>query len=378
MRKFNRTVGLTILTGALGLLGCSYAAMAQAAQPGAPDADSVCRSCARPYAQVALRPPANFNPVTASDAQLDTYGFPPRPDAAKSPEAYADWKHVVTLPTTRIVPDLVATKVVNGPVKSLVKGQKAANGITGAKSGNWSGYVVSSGADPFKAAKTTIFATFVVPVARQAIGECSSASVHSSEWVGLDGSGSADVLQAGIRAGATCASGKTTATYAAWYEWFPESEIDIASFPIAAGDLIYVYVWNTSLTAGHYYLADVTQNKSTSLAFAAPKGTSLKGNSAEWIVERPSIGGKDSVLTNYTSDPWLSAHVLLNNGTLYSPTDANGGESESLTMMDGSTAISFADTTPNNALSYVAPTGASTFWPGAALWFFVEGSAASK
>lgn len=341
--------------------------------------DGICHNCVTPYAQIALAPPANFNPVTASDAQLEAYGFPPRPDPKKAPSAYAMWQTVVTRPVTRIVPQLQATTIVNGPVKSLVHGTPMATGrITGSKSGNWSGYVITDSTNPFRANKTYIFGTFIVPVAQQAFGACTAASVNSSEWVGIDGTGSKDVLQAGIRAGATCKSNRTTATYAVWYEWFPQSEIDIKNFVIHPGDVLYVYVWNTSLTEGHSFIEDVTTGKSSSIAFHSPSGTKLTGNSAEWIVERPTINGKDATLTNYVSQAWLACHVLLANGTLYSPGDVHGGTSESLTMTDGSNDISFADTTTNNALSYQPPTGGSTYWPGTELWFFDEGPALTK
>ncbi|HEY1837875.1 MAG TPA: G1 family glutamic endopeptidase [Rhizomicrobium sp.] len=365
---------ILLASAALAFFAFSPAANAQAV-----DEFGVCHTCAVPYAQVALTPPAHFNPVTASDAQLDAYGFPPRPDPRKAPGAYAQWERVVTRPVTRIVPQLQATKIVNGPEKLATHGVPSASGaVTGSTSGNWSGYVVSDNTDPFKAAKTYIFATFTVPVAQQAFGKCSTASVNSSEWVGIDGSGSSDVLQAGIRADATCKSKKTTATYAVWYEWFPQNEIDIKNFTIHPGDLLYVYVWNTSPTGGHYYIADETTGVASSLAFNAPSGTQLKGNSAEWIVERPSINGKEATLTNYVYQAWLACHVLLANGTLYSPGDVHAGTSESLTMTDAGTNVSFADTTTNNVLSYQPPKGGSTYWPGTELWFFDEGPALSK
>jgi hypothetical protein len=383
--KSNVFLASALLACALVALGQDASAQAfQSAQERqtispAADADSVCHNCATPYAQIALAPPAGFNPVTASDAQLDAYGFPPRPDASKAPAAYAQWQTVVTRPVTRIVPQLVATKAVNGPEKLARHGVSSANGaITGSTSDNWSGYVISDNSDPFKANKTSIFATFTVPVAQQAFGKCSTAAVHASEWVGIDGSGSSDVLQAGIKGSAICKSKKTSASYVAWYEWFPEDEIDIRNFGIYPGDVVYVYLWNTSTTEGHYYIEDVTTNKASSLAFKAPKNTQLKGNSAEWIVERPSIDGKDATLTNYVSQAWLACHVLLANSTLYSPDDVHGGASESLTMTDGGKDISFADTTPNNALSYVNPKGQSTYWLGTGLWFFDEGSALKK
>jgi hypothetical protein len=41
------------------------------------------------------RPPAGFNPLTASDAELDEYGFPPRPNHDLGPEAQKRWEQRV-------------------------------------------------------------------------------------------------------------------------------------------------------------------------------------------------------------------------------------------------------------------------------------------
>ncbi|MGB9234026.1 MAG: hypothetical protein WCC04_06400 [Terriglobales bacterium] len=40
-------------------------------------------------------PPKEFNPVTAADVELATYGFPPRPDKQANPDGYAVWERVV-------------------------------------------------------------------------------------------------------------------------------------------------------------------------------------------------------------------------------------------------------------------------------------------
>jgi hypothetical protein len=340
-----------------------------------PPADEACPQCARPYAEAAPTPPAGFNPLTASDAQIDFYGLPPRPDARKSAGAYAVWEMTVTSTTRRIVPQLRATRIANGPAQIVSRSARQNNGPSGAKSNNWSGYTVSDSANVFATNKAYVYGSFVVPVAQQAYGTCSSTWRYSSSWVGIDGWGSSDVLQAGIEADAQCAGGTTTAFYSAWYEWYPNNETQIQNFPIHPGDLIYVYVWNTSRTKGHYYLADVTANTSTSLAFSAPSGTTLTGNSVEWIVERPGENGTLSQLANYTSVPWYYCHALVPGHAAYSPSAPQDGTSWSLTMQDAKKNISYADTSPDGALSYINPSGASSYYAGTALWFFDEGKA---
>jgi hypothetical protein len=59
------------------------------------------------------QPSMGFNPLTASDKELKRYGFPPRPDARKTPEAYRHWRALVLVP--RIAnPTLQQTNIYNG------------------------------------------------------------------------------------------------------------------------------------------------------------------------------------------------------------------------------------------------------------------------
>ena len=342
-----------------------------------PPAETVCQDCPAPQAFIPPMPPANFNPVTASDAALAHYGFPPRPNAATAPDDYAFWRHLVTLPAKRVNPTLRATKVYNGPAQIGPLAARSANGPTGTSSNNWSGYAIVDGKNPFKATNTYVYGAFVVPTARQAFGACKG-TVYSSSWVGIDGFNSSDVFQAGIEADATCSANKTTAYYTAWYEWFPISEIAISSPPVAPGNLIYVYIWNVSQTQGWYYMANDTQNVYSTLEFKAPKGTKLTGNSVEWIVERPGIGGSLSNLMNYTAIPWYYARAANSaRGSLeYSPGTAPTGTLYSITMIDSSSnEISQSYATPESALTYVNEKGAGFHYAGSALWFFDVGSA---
>jgi hypothetical protein len=91
------------------------------------------------------------------------------------------------------------------------------------------------------------------------------------------------------------------------------------------------------------------------MGFTAPSGTLLIGNSAEWVVERPSLGtgsGSLATLTNYVADAFWDCQAYTENQASYTP-----GSSGSLlvTMLDnddnpisyptllGSTAILFQD-----------------------------------
>jgi hypothetical protein len=78
--------------------------------------------------------------------------------------------------------------------------------------------------------------------------------------------------------------------------------------------------------------------------FSAPPGTHLLGNSAEWIVERPSVGGSLATLTNYISDYFSDAYAY-NFG--YKAVDPGSAGSFPVTMLDNN----------GNDVSYPTPLG---------------------
>jgi hypothetical protein len=127
LRKLSENVSFPrrkfVLGLAIVLCGLSSLAMAQgtsvpenvtADQRNAPNvsADQTNAAGVFSYSQ----PPAGFDPLTASDKELTRYGFPPRPDPEKVPEAYAHWQKLVSVP--RIAnPTLQQTTIYNGPAQ---------------------------------------------------------------------------------------------------------------------------------------------------------------------------------------------------------------------------------------------------------------------
>jgi len=324
-----------------------------------------------PMARAHARPPANFDPLTASDAQLAQFGFPPRPDAATAPDRYAVWKKLVTAPQHRLQPALEHTTIHNGRAR-LVSSRGGAPGLArntrvgvandaaSVTTMNWSGYAVVDGQNPFQSG-TTVYGEWVVPVAQQAAGACTGSWAYSSEWVGIDGFTSSDVLQAGIEVDALCSSGSTTAFYSAWYEWYPDVETRITNLPIAPGNIIGVEVWNSGPTQGNAYIVNYTTQQSVSLAFNAPAGTSLVGDSVEWVVERPEVNGSFADLTHYVAEPFNFCHAAAGAGT-YTPGASPTGTAYSIDMIDDSGNGPTVLSSPN-------------LYGTAALWFYEPGPA---
>ncbi len=266
-----------------------------------------------------LAPPAGFDPINASDEDLAYHGFPPRPNQNTEPKAYATWVKAMNGSKTRVTPKLEQTSVFHGPVqlKQKVNASALESNIALAgqpsntyNSSNWSGYVSFSGATSY-GSKSYYFTVndLTVPVAQQAFGACTGGWDWGSAWNGIDGWGSSDVLQAGIEFDAYCSGGARSAYYSAWYEWYPYGEVRIPSLPIAPGDDIFIEVWNTSSTAGHAYLVNYNTGQAVNIAFSAYPGHPLVGNSAEWVIERPSVSGSLATLTNYIMDPFWDSYA---------------------------------------------------------------------
>jgi hypothetical protein len=308
-----------------------------------------------PGATTIAAPPAGFDPLTASDAELAYHGFPPKPNQNAEPKAYATWAKAMEHSKTRIIPTLQETSIFHGPSKQAKAGalnptalEKNPALASNSNSYNWSGYVDFSGATSYGAKSFYYLVNhFTVPVAEQAFGACTGGWDWGSAWNGIDGWGSSDVLQAGIEFDAYCSGSTRSSYYSAWYEWYPYSEVRISGFPIAPGDDLFVEVWHTSSTQGYAYLVNYNNNQAVEVGFTAYPGYPLVGNSAEWVVERPSVGGSLTTLTNYIMDPFWDAYAYTAGYAAFYDID----EATPVTMLDNS----------GNPISYPEYLGLETF-----------------
>jgi hypothetical protein len=290
-------------------------------------------------------PPAGFDPITASDEDLQYNGFPPRPNQNTQPKAYATWVKAIQASKTRVVPTLEQTTIFHGPAKpGKAVNPTAVEGPAGKVSNtsysyNWSGYVDFSGASSYGSSSYYYLVNhMVVPQAEQAFGACTGGWDWGSEWNGIDGWGSSDVLQAGVEFDAYCSGGAKSAYYSAWYEWYPYGEVRISSLPVAPGDDIFVEVWHTSSTQGYAYIVNYSTGQYVEVGFNAYPGYALIGNSAEFVVERPGVGGALATLTDYTMIPFWDAYAYTEASAFYDI--ANGNPVD---MEVGTTVVSYPE-----------------------------------
>jgi hypothetical protein len=246
-------------------------------------------------------PPAGFNPLIASDADLAAYALPPRPDAALHPVEFGKWKRAMLAMKTRASGDLVQTNRSHGPAGLTAAHRDATQRNTVYNSTNWSGFANLNSLTSYNTSYSFyyIFSDFVIPAVT---APSSSGSYYAAEWVGIDGFNSGDVLQAGVETGASGSS----SGYNAWIEWYPNYETAI-SLPVGPGDDMFIEVWDVSSTVGYAFLENITTGQYQEYELTAPSGTKLVGNSAEWVIEAPGVNGSQSSLADYHYDVFWGA-----------------------------------------------------------------------
>ncbi len=233
-------------------------------------------------------PDTSFDPLSATANELNDAGLPPRPAATADSRAQSAWINAVTAKVDRVIPELRQSSIQHGRHRDQsASAVLPAQANTTATSTNWSGYALQKPAHPFMA----IAGDWIVPdaVAPRKTTTCPGNYAIASTWVGLDGITSSDVFQAGTDSAAYCSPYYTRNVTQAWYEWYPANAVTISNLTINPGDSVFVQIWATSSTQGRLYFVNFTTAKSVSLTFSAPSGTTLAGDSAEWIVEVPSV-----------------------------------------------------------------------------------------
>lgn len=285
--------------------------------------------------------PKHFDPLTASDSLLLRHGYPTRPDAEAFPELRKVWERAISGRLNYIVPMFrVNEDKTHGPIHPATSLElfEVAGAAT---SKTWSGSVVSvpDAGDSFK----SIVGRWTVP---NTYPSSSGNWEYSSQWIGIDGSGTKDVFQAGTETDAIMVGGIIQRQTYAWWQWFPNTLVAITNFPVSPGDVIWCALCVTSVAAGSVYLRNVSSGNSTSFTVNAPTGTLLVGNSAEWVVERVTINGSLPRLVNY-------GVVFFDEGIAYYATGAPGS-TQNLMQIDLG-AGTFVTMTGNNNASLSVP-----------------------
>ncbi len=254
-------------------------------------------------------PPAGFQPVYASAAELERYGFPPRPS---DPETKAEWEGDMAAyqgtegseqetcnTASESLP--VASSVVEEGQEERESGEEA--GGTASQdygSANWAGFAT------YEPQRTNdwvaVQGDFSQPSALS--DSCSASQVVS--WIGLGGYGTASLIQAGTGIDASN-------HYYAWWEYLGpfKSGINIHrvnSLAVHPGDHLHVYVsYSRANAVANFYLANDTTGKARPIIVRNLPQKYYDGSTTEFIDERPAINEKYSHLKNFGANHWWKA-----------------------------------------------------------------------
>jgi hypothetical protein len=167
---------------------------------------------------------------------------------------------------------------------------------------NWSGYAVTSSKHAISRARST----FIVPALSP------PPAGFASTWVGVGGISRPDLIQAGI------SEQSARPHYFAWWEKLPNPAVPIGNKPVSPGDHVSVTIrqhspsrWTISLTdAGRWtWRKTVTYHSSRS--------------SAEWILEAPTVNGRQSTLPGLTTARFGPTSTYVTHGGRHTIADGN-------------------------------------------------------
>ena len=289
-----------------------------------------------------------------SSDELAKRGYPIRPDAVQAPDAFATWLKAVTKPSR-----LVDARQVARTEIQHVKQKSASNFET---SGNWSGFELRGA----NGAYDMVEGEWYVPTVYYE----TNAHTYSAYWIGLDGDGTSDLWQAGteqeIQDIDILGIHFDFTNYYAWTEFLPPqgTEQVLPNFSVAPGDLMFTEVWvgnagSTPTLSGLFAIAfveDISRGEYTTVyncrgfsIFGACTNiaqTNIGGSEAEWIMERPTVGGSLPDLADYSYSYMYAAYAEKPTGSWVT---YNGANNQQIFMYNGS-----------DLLSGVYPAGSST------------------
>ena len=282
--------------------------------------------------------------ASMSDEELVKRGYPVRPNASQAPEAYATWLKAVTQPARYVNPRQVPREEVRH-----VNPVSASNYET---SNNWSGFELRGS----KGAYDLVMGEWYVPTVYYE----TNAHTYSAYWVGLDGDGTSDLWQAGteqeIQDIYILGIHFDFTNYYAWTEFLPSqgTEQVLGNFTVTPGDLMFTEVWvgnpgySPSLS-GMYaigFVEDISRGEYTNVYNCAgasifgiclTPNTTIGGSEAEWIMERPTVGGSLPDLADYNYTFMYDAYALQSNGYYM---NYNGANNQQIYMYNGNDLLS--------------------------------------
>ncbi len=296
-------------------------------------------------------PPKGFNPLTATDVELATYGFPQRPDKQADPDHYALWERAMAAAKIRWHGDLKPAPssrrgmmpAGSSPAPQAVQSQTGPQHLSNISG---SGVVLNNGLKKWSstASFNDIWTEISVPVSQLPFDNttgCTAPDYFSVSLAGIDGEiwfGANGVPfflpqeNAGVLSAVDCSNSPVYWAYVGW-----EDSLN-TEFQVNPGDLFY-----TELHAfggcnnGSAFVEDLTTLTYNSYSIANPCNLLQIGRFANWMVWRLCCDGPGPdgawPLANTIGISFEGATVMNGSGKLSYP-GSQAASTEILTMTD--------------------------------------------
>jgi Peptidase A4 family len=310
-----------------------------------------------------LRPPLSLDEaMRLTDEQAFAQELPLRPNPDEVPKAFNAWLRCVSMPGYRIKPRLVSNP-------DITHGKRKQHAP--ANTSNWCGYellrspkarATTGGAVGLTEPYDWVTGSWHVPFVTSEPGT----KTYSALWVGLDGDGTADLVQAGTEQEATNINlgfiQFTLTSYYAWTEFLPQQSTEqvISNFTINPGDEVFTEVsigaadGGLSLNGafGRFFIMNLTTGGYASIS--TPRGaTAVSGREAVWIMERPTVDGSLPDLANYGSAVMYSASARRANSPRYQGfVPYLGARNTQNTMINGADTLSTVTPIDANSMRF--------------------------
>jgi hypothetical protein len=251
-------------------------------------------------------PPAAFDPMKASAAELLRYGFSLEPDPTIAPERHASWVRLFSQKPNFVNADFALPSLPEFQRPGRRK-QPVVSRQPHERSLNWCGaYVTAKGARRFSEVHADWTVPWPNPPTQPGSGAVLDGDYRSSTWIGFDGQRrylNSSLPQIGTAQEVVVVNGQATRKTYAWVQWWVSDHrsvpVVLSSLPISPGDVVTCSMVVMTDTTVRFYIMNQTTGvcvapfEQSAPLFHPPNGGTpvqlkVSGATAQWILERPA------------------------------------------------------------------------------------------
>lgn len=262
-------------------------------------------------------PPEGFNPVTATDEQLERYGFPARP---LQEDKLLEWNEQMSHYSYTPVPEVLVSAVKTVSKAELVKLQtlRYYSSIYQTTHGYCAGYAA------YGNTYCQVQGDFVQPT----IASSCTNYTYACHWIGMGDFNGSKIFKAGT----------VMNTYSGGRNYYPVYSyrgtfIRLTSMSVNAGDQIHIYCsFQSANDKLNVYIANNTNGTSQSVLIDVSASEYYDGSMADFMTENIQVNGNYNGLANFGTIYWTNCQVGTLDGNWYSL----GSQNVYLVRMSGS------------------------------------------